>query len=111
MIFPAGSTYALLNQSAPVVCAPPSSAKLNVRICSPLGGSTVSKTFTVRASGNSPAGVSRLELWVDGKKTYEVLNDQLQRSISVSAARHRVAVVVVDRYGKTTSAAAYVTAQ
>ena len=111
-IFPADTgVYAMLNQSAKVACAPPSSAKLAAKICGPASNATVAKTFTVSGSGNSPAGVSRVELWVDGKKSNEVLNDQIKQTITVTAARHRIAVVAVDRFGKSVSTAIYVTAQ
>jgi hypothetical protein len=111
MVFPAGSTYTLLNQNSAVACAPPTSGALHARICGPANNATVAKTFTVAGSGNSPAGVSQLELWVDGKKSTEVLNDQIKQTITVSAARHRIAVVAVDRYGKTVTTAVSVLAQ
>ena len=110
VVFPAGSTYTLLNQNSAVACAPPSSGALHARICGPANNATVSRTFTVTGSGNSPAGVSRLEFWVDGKKSNEVLNDQIKQTITVSAARHRIAVVAVDRFGKTVTTAVSVLA-
>lgn len=112
LVLPAGSTYTLLNQNAAVTCAPPSSATLSARICGPANNATVSKTFTVKGSGNSPAGVARLELWIDGKKSTAVWNDQIKQSITVTAGTHRVAVVAVDRYlFKTVTAAISVKAQ
>ena len=107
----AGSTFRLLNQNASVTCAPPASANLSARICGPSNNGTVSKTFTVSASGNSPLGVARLELWIDGKKAGEIWNDQLRQSVTVSAGKHRVAIVAVDRYlSKTVTSAVSVTA-
>jgi FG-GAP-like repeat len=103
--------YSLLNQSATVACTPPSSAKLTSKICGPANNATVAKTFTVRGSGNSTAGIYRMELWVDGKKSSEVLSDQIKKTITVSAAKHRIAVVAVDRFGKSISSAIYVIAQ
>jgi hypothetical protein len=111
-IFSADSgVYALLNTGANVACAPPGSAKLTAKICAVANGATVSKTFTVRGSGNSPAGIYRMELWVDGAKSAQVLNDQIQKTITVSAGQHRIAVVAVDRFGSHVTHAIYVTAQ
>ena len=111
-IFPADTgVYVLLNTGATVACAPPSSAKLNAKICAPANNATVSTTFTIRGSGNSPAGIYRMEAWVDGKKVGQVLDDQIRLTVTLSAARHRIAVVAVDRFGQHVTAANYVTAQ
>ena len=82
-----------------------------MRICGPADGATVAKTFTVSAAGNSPAGVTLMQLYIDGKKSFELWNDQLKRSVTVSVGKHRVAVVAWDRYRKTTTKAINVTAQ
>jgi hypothetical protein len=111
-IFPAdGGVYALLNEGATVACAPPGSAKLTAKICGIANNATVAKTLTVRGSGNSPAAIYRMELWVDGKKSAEVLNDQIQKALTLSAAKHRIAVVAVDRFGSHVTTAINVTAQ
>jgi hypothetical protein len=99
-----GFAHILKNNNAAVNCKPPSSARLGVHLCSPVGGQTTAKTFTVSASGNSPAGITRLELWVDGKKRTESIGDQLRSSVTVSAGRHRVAIVAVDSSGTSTGA-------
>jgi hypothetical protein len=52
-----------------------------------------------------------MEIWIDGKKSAQVLNDQIQKTITVSAAKHRIAVVAVDRFGSHVTHAIYVTAQ
>lgn len=105
-----GFAHILKNNNATVNCRPPSSARLGVHLCSPVGGQTTAKTFTVSASGNSPAGITRLELWVDGKKRTESIGDQLRSSVTVSSGRHRVAIVAVDPTGTTTGAVS-ITAQ
>ncbi len=110
LVVPANSSHVLLNTNATVMCAPPGSATLSARICGPANGATVAKTFTVSAGGNSPAGVNLMQLYLDGKKSFESWNDQLKRSVTVSAGKHRVAIVAVDRYRKTTTKAIYVTA-
>lgn len=96
------------NANAFTNCAPPSSAKLGVKICGPVAGSTLNGSALVKASGNSPAGVKRMEVWVDGTKKYEKWNDQINKRIAMSAGRHRIAVVAVDKYVGHATAAVYV---
>ena len=92
-----GHTVLLLNETPRINCVPPSSARLSAKICSPLA-TQKSGTFTVRASGNSPAGVQRMELWIDGVKKSQSFTDQLSKSATVSAGKHRIAVVAVDQF-------------
>jgi hypothetical protein len=87
-----------LNTSAYTNCAPPSSANLAAKICTPGANATVSSPVLIRASANSPAGVARLEVWVDGVKRYQKWNDQLAKSLTLSSGSHRVVVVAVDVY-------------
>ena len=90
-------------------CAPPSSAKIASKICSPT--SSASSTYTLRASGNSPSGIKRLEVWIDGVKKYQKWSDQLAKSFTLSAGKHRISVVAVDRYKGTGQSAITVTVQ
>ena len=110
LVVPANSSYVLLNTNAAVMCTPPGSASLSIHLCGPADGATVAKTFTVSAGGNSPAGVTLMQMYVDGKKSFELWNDQLKRTITVSAGKHRVAIVAMDRYRKTTTKTINVTA-
>jgi len=90
-----------INTSATTNCAPPRSSQLAARICGPAANASIARgsSFSVRASGNSPAGVKRLELWVDGVKRYEIWNDQLKRTLAFSTTgTHRITVVAVDEY-------------
>jgi hypothetical protein len=87
-----------INNSAFTNCAPPSSANLAAKICGPASGATASSPVLVKASGNSPAGVVRLELWVDGHKNTERWNDQLARRLTLAAGSHTITVVAVDMY-------------
>ncbi|ABF43093.1 Integrin-like protein [Candidatus Koribacter versatilis Ellin345] len=86
-------------------CAPPTAANPAAKICSPTGSSWPG-TFTLRASGNSPSGIVRMEVWIDGVKKYQKWNDQLGKSFTLSAGQHRITVVAVDKYkgdGRTTA--------
>ena len=69
-------------------------------VCGLNDGDTVSADtpFTVQAGGSSPAGIMRMELWVDGDKQFEIWNDQLKHDLVLSPGTHEVAVVAVDRY-------------
>ncbi len=79
-------------------CPPPNSANLAAKICGVANGATVSSPLLVRASGNSPAGVNQLQVWIDGKKRYVKWGDQLSKRFTLSAGSHRIAVVANDKY-------------
>jgi hypothetical protein len=92
-----GGWQILGNGNAQTNCAPPNSSQLAAKICSPANNATVGSTLTVKGSGNSPAGVKRMELWVDGQKRFEEWNDQLRTTISLTPGRHRIVVQAVDQ--------------
>jgi hypothetical protein len=98
-----GFTYGI-DSSAYTNCAPPDSSKLQAKICVPAPNSMVTNPITVRGAGNSPVGVKRLEIWVDGKKLTEELNDQIAKQITLSPGMHSLSLVAVDQYlGSATS--------
>jgi hypothetical protein len=95
-----------MNHNGTANCPPPPSNVLQAKMCSP-GSTTSSTTFTVKASGNSPLGVQRMELWVDGVKRAQALNDQLRKTLTLAAGKHTLTIVAVDKYvgfAKTTKA-------
>jgi len=92
-----GGWQVLGNNNGQTNCAPPNSSRLAAKICSPANNATVPSTLTVKGSGNSPAGVKRMELWVDGQKRFEEWNDQLHTTISLTPGRHRIVVQAVDQ--------------
>ena len=79
-------------------CPPPRSANLAAKICGISNGATVSSPLLVKASGNSPAGVNQLQVWIDGKKQYTKWGDQLAKKFTLSSGKHRIAVVANDKY-------------
>jgi hypothetical protein len=79
-------------------CATPPSSTLSAKICTPGNNSRVGSPVTVRASGNSPVGVRRLEIWIDGVKRGQRLYDQIAQSFSLAPGSHRITVVAVDQY-------------
>ncbi|MFL6310540.1 MAG: FG-GAP-like repeat-containing protein [Terriglobales bacterium] len=85
------------NENAQTNCPPPNSSRLQAKICSPAANATVGGTLTVTGSGNSPAGVKRMELWVDGKKRFEEWNDQLRATVSLTPGRHQIIVQAIDQ--------------
>jgi hypothetical protein len=90
-----GETLLLLNLNAAPNCPAPGSQTVSVSICSV---APTTNALTVKASGNSPNGVKRLEVWVDGTKRREAFNDQINARVSVAAGTHRLTIVAVDRY-------------
>jgi hypothetical protein len=97
-----------LNQNGTPNCAPPYSNILSARFCSP-GTKVSSTTFTVRAAGNSPSGIKRMELWVDGIKRGQLLDDQLRWTLTLSAGTHKLTIVAVDQYEGYRKVSEYVT--
>jgi hypothetical protein len=87
-----------VNTNAYTNCAPPDSSKLQAKICSPANNSNVSNPIAVRGAGNSPIGVKRLEIWVDGNKMAEELNNQIAKQITLSSGTHTLTLVAVDQY-------------
>ena len=86
-----------LNQNGTPNCPPPPSNVLQAKLCTPTA-TTSSTTFTVKASGNSPVGIKRLEIWVDGTKRAQALDDQLLTTLTLTKGTHQVTVVAVDQY-------------
>src|SRR5206468_11714602 len=87
-----------LNSNAFTNCAPPNSANLAAKICGPANNASVASPVLVKASGNSPAGILRLEVWIDGHKQYQKYNDQVAKKFTLAAGSHHITVVAVDRY-------------
>ena len=79
-------------------CPTPSSANLAAKICGIKDGATVTSPVLVRASGNSPAGVNQLQVWIDGKKRYVRWGDQLAKKFTLSSGKHRIAVAANDKF-------------
>jgi FG-GAP-like repeat len=79
-------------------CPPPNSANLAAKVCGIKDGATVTSPVLVKASGNSPAGVDQMQVWIDGKKKYVKWGDQLSKRFTLSSGKHRIAVVANDRF-------------
>lgn len=107
--FPDGEVFVGLATSGNQNCPGDTSQTLNAYICAPLGNAVVTSPVTIRAAGNSPIGVKRLEVWVDGKKVYQKLGDQLNHAIALSPGKHRLSVVAVDNLVETAGAGESIT--
>ncbi|HXM08819.1 MAG TPA: VCBS repeat-containing protein [Terriglobales bacterium] len=95
-----GGAEVLLNTNATPNCAPPPANKLSVNICAPTSGETVGSTFTFSAAGNAFSGsAQRMQLYIDGTKVAEFLEDQLAATVSLSAGVHTAKFVVTDSFG------------
>jgi hypothetical protein len=86
----------LLNTSVTPDCASPNSSALASNVCSPLPGATVSPTFAVRAAANAPVDVLRIEEWLDGKKVYQQLSNQIRNELTATLGVHTLSVVSID---------------
>ena len=79
-------------------CPPPSSANLAAKICGIADRASVTSPVLVRASGNSPAGVIQLQVWIDGNKRYVKWGDQLSKRFALNSGTHKIVVVANDKY-------------
>jgi hypothetical protein len=94
-----GGAFVLRNTSAKVNCAPPPANQLGVNICAPTSGETVRSSFTFKAAGNAFNGIAkRMELWIDGKKVGQNLEDQLKVTTTLTPGTHTASFVVVDSF-------------
>ncbi len=85
-----------LNTSAKPDCVPPNSSAAGSTICSPASGEKVGPAFPVRAAANGPVDILRMEEWLDGKKVFQSLSNQLRNNITASAGPHTLTIVTVD---------------
>lgn len=109
--FPSGAEIVGIATSGYKNCGGLGSSKLAAKICAPASGATVTSPVLVSAAGNSPLGVQRLELWVDGKKVYQKLSDQLAHKITLSPGKHRIVIEAIGQYTGLSSTVEYVTVQ
>ncbi len=99
-----GGADILLNTSATTNCNPPAANKLSAVICAPGPGQIVSPTYTFKGAGNTFNGVvKRMELWIDGKKVGQNLEDQLNVKVALTKGQHTASFVVVDTFDEYTS--------
>jgi hypothetical protein len=57
------------------------------------------RSFTFRGSGNVLNGIAkRMELWIDGKKVAQNLEDQLKATVQLERGTHVASFVVVDSF-------------
>jgi hypothetical protein len=109
---PYAGPFTLINFDSSKVsnCPPPGSGHLAAKICSPANGATTASTsVTVRGSGNSPAGIKRLEIQIDGVKRGQRWSDQIAETFTLSPGKHRVAVVAVDQFSGYASTSVLIT--
>jgi VCBS repeat protein len=99
-----GGGDVLMNDNATPNCAPPPANSLSVHICAPKNGATISKTYTFKGAGNAFSGIAkRMELWIDGKKVGQNLEDQLHVTTTLESGKHTASFVVVDSFDRYTS--------
>ncbi len=89
----------LLNQNATPNCDPPPANALGVSVCAPMPSETVPATYTFKAAGNAFNGIcKRMELWIDGTKIGQNLEDQLKVTTTLSAGTHTATFIAVDSF-------------
>lgn len=107
----------LINTSAAINCPLPRGASVSakglaVAICAPYSGQVVGQTFTFKGSGSAFNGIAkRMELWIDGRKVAQNLEDQLKATVTLSRGNHVASFVVVDTFDNYTSRSVSFTSQ
>ncbi|HEY3929953.1 MAG TPA: FG-GAP-like repeat-containing protein [Candidatus Koribacter sp.] len=107
--FPSGAEVVGIATSGNRNCTGLGSATLAAKFCEPTDGANAVETFPVKAAGNGPLGVRRLELWIDGVKVYEKLGDQMNHKVTLTPGQHRLVVVAIGEYTGTATAVSYIT--
>jgi hypothetical protein len=107
----------LINTSAATNCPLPAGASIStkglaVNICAPHNGQIVGQSFTFKGSGSAFNGVAkRMELWIDGQKVAQSLEDQMNATITLSRGNHVASFVVVDTFDNSMPRSVNFTAQ
>jgi hypothetical protein len=64
-----------------------------------MNGATIPPTYTFKAAGNAFNGIcKRMELWIDGTKIGQNLEDQLKITTTLSAGSHTATFIAVDSF-------------
>jgi FG-GAP-like repeat len=100
-----GGAEILHNTNATTNCSLPPANQLVVHICAPAhNGQIVGQTFTFRGSGSAFNGIAkRMELWIDGHKVAQNLEDQLKATVKLTRGNHIASFVVVDSFDNHTA--------
>jgi hypothetical protein len=100
-----------INTNATTNCSLPPANQLVVHICAPSSGQVVGQTFTFKGSGSALNGIAkRMELWIDGKKVAQNLEDQFKATVTLTRGNHVASFVVVDTFDEHVSGSVSFTA-
>ena len=100
------------NTNATTNCSLPAANQLVAHICAPTSGQIVGQTFTFIGSGSALNGIAkRIELWIDGKKITQNLEDQFKATVTLTRGNHVAAFVVVDSFDNHTASNVSFTSQ
>jgi hypothetical protein len=95
-------------QPPPSGCTAPST-NLTVNICSPADGASVPSPVHVTAKATSSAGVSYMQVYVDGVKAYQTSGASLDTNVTMAAGTRRVTVQAKDNAGNLFKKTIYIT--
>jgi hypothetical protein len=88
--------FTLMNNSPRANCSSPDARNLAVNICAPFWTAAVLSPVTVQVVANAPAGVKRVEVWVDGVKQLQSWSDQIWSRLAMSSGSHRLVAIAYD---------------
>jgi len=88
--------FTLMNNSPRANCNSPDARNLAINVCAPFSTAAVLSPVTVQVVANAPAGVKRVEVWVDGVKPLQSWSDQIWSRLAMSSGSHRLVAIAYD---------------
>ena len=83
------------------VCGPPPEGAYGVNVCTPVPDGTYTRPVDAIATAKISGTLARMELWVDGKKTYtETTSTTLNTSVTLSTGYHEYDIYAVNTAGQ-----------
>lgn len=93
-------------------CSPQVTSSPNVNLCEPADGATVGpSSIRVRAAAYSPAGVTFVQIYLDGIRVFHVDGDRFDTSVPATAGTRRLTVQARDNAGLIFKKTVYVNVQ
>ncbi len=89
--------FTLMNNSPRANCSSPDARNLAINICAPFSTATLLSPVAVQAVANAPAGVKRVEIWLDGVKQFQSWSDQIWSRLPMTSGSHRLVAVAYDQ--------------
>jgi len=101
--------YGVSSSAVATVTVNSSTTTRTIVMTSPTNNSTVSGSLQVTGNATSPAGVTAMQIYIDGNLTYAVKASTVDTLLTLATGTHRVTLKAWDTTGANWMSAAYVT--